>query len=113
MTFASGGTLGSNQRKTTNQTSIAMTTSAVAEADTLVVVFVAVDNNKTPDGACVAGPPATLATDALDPGAITPGSLTSREYLWIHGLAGEGPQTDAYTWDADYTQVSGNGTTGN
>src|SRR3972149_5963561 len=50
MTFASGGTLGSNQSKTTNQTSIAMTTSAVAEADTLVVVFVAVDNNQTTDG---------------------------------------------------------------
>src|SRR3989304_6860607 len=50
MTFASSGTLGSAQSKTANQTSIAMTTSAVAEADTLVVVFVAVDNDQTTDG---------------------------------------------------------------
>jgi hypothetical protein len=191
MTFASGGTLGSKQSKTANQTSIQMTTSAVAEVDTLVVVFVAVDNNQTTDGdegavasivdsasntwvkvaefcngqgtaqagatisvwksviatqiasggtitanlsnaasrdataisawkftkaasvtVLIAGTPATLATDALDPGAITLGSLTSRAYLWIHGLAGEGPQTDAYTWDADYSQITGNGTTG-
>jgi hypothetical protein len=191
MTFGSGGTLGSNQSKVANQTSIQMTTSAVAEADTLVVVFVAVDNNQTTDGDegavtsivdsagntwvkiaefCngqgsaqagatisvwksviateiasggtitanlsnsasrdataisawkftkaasvtveIGGTPATLATDALDPGAITLGSLASRAYLWIHGLAGEGPQTDAYTWDADYSQITGNGTTG-
>lgn len=52
------------------------------------------------------GDVAVLATDAADPGAITLGSLTSQEYLWIHGLSAEGESTDAYTWDADYTQFT-------
>jgi len=34
------------------------------------------------------------------------------ECLIVHALAAEGPQTDAYTWDSDYTQISGAGTTG-
>lgn len=55
----------------------------------------------------------TLNTPAADPGAITISSLpASREYLLLHFLAAEGPETDAYTWDADYTQITGNGTTG-
>jgi hypothetical protein len=53
---------------------------------------------------------ATLATDGADPGAITISSLSSLEYLWLHGLAAEGPNSDAYTWDTDYTQFSANGT---
>lgn len=32
--------------------------------------------------------------------------------LWVHLLAVEGPNTDTYTWDADYTQITGDGTTG-
>lgn len=55
---------------------------------------------------------ATLATDGADPGAISLSSLTSTEYLFLHGLAGEGPNGDAYTWDTDYTQFSANGTSG-
>ena len=54
----------------------------------------------------------TLATDGADPGDITLGSLSSREYLWIWGLAAEGPNTDAYTYDADYTGIGTVGTTG-
>lgn len=52
----------------------------------------------------------TLATDGADPGAISLSSLTSTEYLFLHGLAAEGPNTDAYTWDTDYTQFAANGT---
>lgn len=36
----------------------------------------------------------------------------NQEYLWVHLLAVEGPNTDTYTWDADYTQITGDGTTG-
>lgn len=53
-----------------------------------------------------------LANDGADPGAITLGSLPSRAYLWVWALAGEGPNTDAYTFDADYTTITGAGTTG-
>ncbi|MGH2362622.1 MAG: hypothetical protein ACRDGM_19015, partial [bacterium] len=56
--------------------------------------------------------PANAITSAADPPALTLGSLTSRPYLLLHVLAAEGPETDAYTWDADYTQVAGDGTTG-
>ena len=59
---------------------------------------------------------ASLATAGADPGAITLGSLSSSEYLWIWGLAAEGPDTDAYTLDADYTTMlngaGARGTTG-
>lgn len=55
----------------------------------------------------------TVLNVAADPGAITPGvTLTSRSWSYFHVLAGEGPDTDAYTWDADYTQITGDGTTG-
>ncbi len=50
---------------------------------------------------------------AADPGAVNITGLQSgREYLFLHALAAEGPNTDAYTWDSDYTQISGDGTTG-
>lgn len=32
--------------------------------------------------------------------------------LFLHVLGAEGPDTDAYTWDSDYTQITGAGTTG-
>lgn len=54
----------------------------------------------------------SFATLAADPGAITLGSLPSREWLMLHLLAAEAPSTDAYTWDADYTQIVAAGTTG-
>ncbi len=38
--------------------------------------------------------------------------VQSQGYLVLHMLAVEGPNTDAYTWDADYTQITGTGTTG-
>lgn len=55
---------------------------------------------------------ATLTTLAADPGAISVGSMTSQEYLMLHALGAEAPSTDAYTWDADYTQIAAAGTTG-
>ena len=55
----------------------------------------------------------SVGTLAADPAAISLSSLPSGyEYLWLHLLAAEGPETDTYTWDADYTQITGNGTTG-
>ncbi len=57
--------------------------------------------------------PVNSNSRAVDPPAVTISSLASGfQYLLLHLLAGEGPDTDAYTWDADYTQVSGSGTTG-
>ncbi len=53
-----------------------------------------------------------LATLGADPGAITIGSLSSQEYLFLHLLGAEAPSTDTYTWDADYTQIAAAGTTG-
>jgi len=47
-----------------------------------------------------------------DPEPISLSGMPSQEYLLVHGMAAEGPNTDAYTWDADYTQFSANGTTG-
>ena len=54
----------------------------------------------------------SLVTSAADPGSLSLSGLVSKPYLLLHGLAGEGPTTDAYTWDADYTQIAGAGTTG-
>lgn len=54
--------------------------------------------------------------DAADPGALTlPTSFTtlrSREYLEIYVLAAEGPNTDAYTWDSNQTQMTDDGSAG-
>ena len=50
---------------------------------------------------------------AVDPSSLTLSSLpTDVPVLLIHALAGEGPQADAYTWDSDYTQFVGDGSTG-
>ena len=43
---------------------------------------------------------------------LTLSSLPSQAYLFLHILGVEGPDTDAYTWDADYTQITTTGTTG-
>jgi hypothetical protein len=62
--------------------------------------------------ACDPGP-VVVTTRAADPAAISRADLeSSREYMIVHFLACEGPNTDAYTWDADYTQITGAGTTG-
>lgn len=54
-----------------------------------------------------------VVTLGADPQAITLGSGTSGvEYLYLHGMGVEGPSTDTYTWDADYTTISFAGTTG-
>jgi hypothetical protein len=50
MAFASVGTLGNNGSTANNQASLAITTSAIAEVNNLVVVIVAVDANATTDG---------------------------------------------------------------
>ena len=54
---------------------------------------------------------AGLSTDGADPAAITISGLTSAEYLWIHCVAHEGPNTDAFTQDIDYLSLDANGTT--
>ncbi len=64
----------------------------------------------TPD-ICLVGK-AEISNDATDPSALSLSSLPSQEYLLLHCLASEGPNTDAYTWDSDYTQINGDGTTG-
>lgn len=58
--------------------------------------------------------PRALNTRLADPGSITfGGSMASGfEYLLLHCLTAEGPNTDTYTWDSDYTQIAGDGTTG-
>lgn len=55
----------------------------------------------------------SVATDGADPASLTLSGLSSREYLFIHALGAEGPGTDAYTWDAGWTEITGiSGTTG-
>lgn len=49
---------------------------------------------------------------AAIPSISFPFALPSREYLFLHMLGAEAPETDAYTWDADYTQIDTHGTTG-
>lgn len=57
--------------------------------------------------------PASNTRRAADPLSITvSGGQSGREYLYLHALSTEGPNTDAYTWDSDYTQIAGDGTTG-
>jgi len=64
--------------------------------------------------------PRQRTTNGADPAAIAIGTDvgpgtgmdTSREYLLLHVLAAEGPPTDTYTWDADYTQIVSQGTSG-
>ena len=51
-----------------------------------------------------------LTNNATDPGAISLGSLPSQEYLMLHALGWEGPITDTFTWDSDYTQIAFDGT---
>lgn len=52
-------------------------------------------------------------TAGSDPASASISGLgSSREHLFLHLLGAEGPDTDAYTWDADYTQITGAGTTG-
>lgn len=50
MAFASVGTIGSNSSVAADQSSLAITTTAVAEVDRLVTVHIALDNNQTTDG---------------------------------------------------------------
>jgi hypothetical protein len=38
--------------------------------------------------------------------------LSDRDGLVLHGLSVPGPNTDTYTWDANYTEIDGEGTTG-
>lgn len=48
-----------------------------------------------------------------DPPSVTLSSLPSgKEYLLLHVLGSQGPNTDSFTWDSDYTQITGDGTTG-
>lgn len=56
--------------------------------------------------------PAQVFSSAVDPPSLTMSGLDSQEYLWLHVLGNKGPGTDAYTWDAAWTQITGDGTTG-
>jgi len=56
--------------------------------------------------------PVVVTSRAIDPPAITIGGLDSQAYLFLHTLGAEGPNTDTYTWDADYTQIAQAGTSG-
>jgi len=55
---------------------------------------------------------AVAVGDAADPAEQTITGLVNREYLWLHALANEGPIEDVYTKDADYTEITEEGTTG-
>ena len=56
---------------------------------------------------------AKVTNRGVDPGAITLGGGASGvEYLYLHALSAEAPNTDTYTWDANYTEITGDGTTG-
>jgi hypothetical protein len=55
----------------------------------------------------------TGANTGTDPSALTNSHLDPNvEYLLLHVLAAYGQQSDAYTWDSDYTQIVGDGTSG-
>lgn len=46
------------------------------------------------------------------PDVSVSGLEADQEYLLLHALGIEGENTDTFTWDADYTQIAGTGTTG-
>ena len=56
--------------------------------------------------------PANVTQGTGDPINVGVSSMTSQEYLGVHVLASKGPDTDAYTWDSSWTQITGDGTTG-
>ncbi len=49
---------------------------------------------------------------ANDPAGMNFDLDVEREWLELHVLGAEGPNTDAYTWDSNWTQIAGDGTTG-
>lgn len=54
-----------------------------------------------------------IQTTADDPPAISGYDMElDREWLELHCLGNEGPDTDSFTWDSDWTQITGDGTTG-
>ena len=55
---------------------------------------------------------ATQADDGVDPSSMSISGLTSQEYLWMHTLAGEGPNTDGYTGSTNYSLENNAGTSG-
>lgn len=95
---------------------------ALATTDTITVSYI----NATPVAKGITAWEFTLAnawanadkgntrvtTLGADPAAISVSGMDSQEYLLLHVLSAKGPSTDAYTWDADYTQVGTGGTTG-
>lgn len=54
----------------------------------------------------------TVITNNADPGSVTHTPNRTREWLYVHALGNEGPSTDSFTWDADYTEITSAGTTG-
>jgi hypothetical protein len=60
----------------------------------------------------VAAAAQTNAGDAADPASQTISGLTSGEYLFVHALASEGPEADAFTMSTNYTELSATGAIG-
>lgn len=54
----------------------------------------------------VAGTLQTLANDAADPGSMTVGGLSSREYLWIRVIASESNDITALTVSGGFTTMN-------
>ncbi len=52
----------------------------------------------------------TNATDAADPAAQTITGIANNEYLWLHAIAHEGPQTETIVISTNYTALDGTGT---
>lgn len=51
-------------------------------------------------------------TTAADPVSFDKSLGSVQDWLCLHALCSEGPDTDTYTWDSDYTQIAGTGATG-
>lgn len=60
----------------------------------------------------VAGTPATQSGTAAQAVSMTISGLVSGEYLWLGGLAVEGPSGDAFTQDTQYSGMTRAGTSG-
>lgn len=58
----------------------------------------------------VAANGAAAESGSADPASIALSSMASREYLILHGISYEGPSTDSYTQDSDYTSIDFVGT---
>lgn len=57
----------------------------------------------------------SLSFNSVDEGQLSLMSVEldlTQEWLALHAVGNEGPDTDSFTWDADWTEIVGDGTTG-